>query len=386
MPGIGGAATLADVLPRVLAHLGGTPVPDDAGAFPLPAADRVCLALVDGLGTRLLERAADADAPFLRSLLPSAIHLTSGFPSSTPISLCSLGTGRQSGEHGIVGFFLRPSTEPAVIECLTWAEPGTRRPLLRRFPPEALQPFPSRLADAAAQGIRTGVVSLAEHAGSGLTRAAFRGAQWIGLEHNSDVEERVAKVAMALSEAPSLVYTYDPRVDFAAHRAGIDSDAWRDALRRTDALLRALHDRLPPGTLLLVTGDHGAVDGPDPHRLDLAVRPDLLRDVETVTGDARARHIHALQGYAADVDAAWRTGLDPAHWTVRTRDEAIEAGWFGPTVRDEVRPRIGDVVAAAVGDEILLDVGRYPWEATFRAFHGGLTPDEVDVPLLVAAG
>jgi hypothetical protein len=31
-------------------------------------------------------------------------------------------------------------------------------------------------------------------------------------------------------------------------------------------------------------------------------------------------------------------------------------------------------------------MGRYPWEATFRAFHGGLTGDEVDVPLLIAAG
>ena len=55
-------------------------------------------------------------------------------------------------------------------------------------------------------------------------------------------------------------------------------------------------------------------------------------------------------------------------------------------VRDDVRPRIGDLVVAATGDEILLDLGRYPWEATFQAFHGGLTGDEVDVPLLVAAG
>jgi hypothetical protein len=385
MTGVRGVATLADVLPGILAHLGGGPT-GDAPRFDLPPAERVCLALVDGLGTRLLERAGDADAPFLRSLLPSAIPLTSGFPSSTPISLCSLGTGREPGEHGIVGFFLRPSTENAVIECLTWAEPGTRRPLIDRFPPETLQPYSSRLAEAATRGIRTAVGSMAEHAGSGLTRAAVRGAEWIGLAHNSDVEERVAKVGAALAGAPSLVYTYDPRVDFAAHRAGVDSSDWRDALRKTDGLLRALHDRLPAGTLLLVTGDHGAVDVPDRHRLDLAIRSDLQRDVESVTGDARARHIHGRAGSAAAVEAAWRAGLDPVHWAVRTRDEAIDDGWFGATVRDAVRERIGDVVVAAIGDEILLDMGRYPWEATFRAFHGGLTGDEVDVPLLIAAG
>ena len=95
----------------------------------------------------------------------------------------------------------------------------------------------------------------------------------------------------------------------AAHRAGVESEAWRTALRATDVLLRGLHDRLPRGTLLLVTGDHGAVEVPDRHRLDLAARPDLQRDVETVrTGDARARHIHAHAGRASGVEAAWRAG------------------------------------------------------------------------------
>jgi hypothetical protein len=382
-----GSRTLAEVVPAILARVRGDG--GDAGSsggIPLPDSSRACLVLIDGLGTRLLERAADADAPFLRSLLPTAIRLSSGFPSSTPISLCTLGTGRPPGEHGIVGFFLRPSADPGVIECLTWSEPGSRRTMLGRYPPEVLQPFESALATGRSDGVRTSIVSIAAHARSGLTRAAFRGAPWLDLADVADIAERVARLREALAEPPAVAYTYDPRLDWAAHRAGVDSVAWREALRATDGMLRAIRDALPPSTLLLVTGDHGAVDVADDWRIDLADRPDLLRDVETVTGDARARHIHAVAGRAADVAEAWRDGLDPGSWAVLTRDEAIDAGLFGVTVRDAVRDRVGDVVAAAIGREILLDRGRYPWEASFRSYHGGLTPDEVDVPLLIAEG
>ena len=37
-----------------------------------------------------------------------------------------------------------------------------------------------------------------------------------------------------------------------------------------------------------------------------------------------------------------------------SRDEAIAAGWFGARVTDEVRMRIGDVVAAARGSAAMV--------------------------------
>jgi hypothetical protein len=51
-------------------------------------------------------------------------------------------------------------------------------------------------------------------------------------------------------------------------------------------------------------------------------------------------------------------------------------------VRDEVRPRIGDVVATARGTGGLFDRSRYPWELRLAGFHGALTPAELLVPLL----
>jgi hypothetical protein len=83
------------------------------------------------------------------------------------------------------------------------------------------------------------------------------------------------------------------------------------------------------------------------------------------------------------VAAAWREacrGL--AH--VRTREEAIEAGWFGPEVAEHVRPRIGDVVVSAAR----LDVAWVHRDADLfggrlLGQHGALTPEELEVPARV---
>jgi len=61
-------------------------------AVPLPAAQRVCVVIVDGLGRRLLEEEAKC-APFLSSLLPDGRTLTAGCPSTTATSMGSSAPG-----------------------------------------------------------------------------------------------------------------------------------------------------------------------------------------------------------------------------------------------------------------------------------------------------
>ena len=55
-----------------------------------------------------------------------------------------------------------------------------------------------------------------------------------------------------------------------------------------------------------------------------------------------------MPGAAADVLAVWSEVLGDRMW-VAARDEAVAAGWFGPTSRPGLA-RIGDVVAAARDD------------------------------------
>ena len=68
--------------------------------------------------------------------------------------------------------------------------------------------------------------------------------------------------------------------------------------------------------------------------------------------------------------------------TVLTRDEAIARGWFG-RVSPDVRPRLGDVVAAAHDSWALMSSADFAYEMTLVGLHGSLTPREMHIPILV---
>jgi hypothetical protein len=79
--------------------------------------------------------------------------------------------------------------------------------------------------------------------------------------------------------------------------------------------------------------------------------------------------------------ATWRGLLGHAMWVVRG-EEAIAAGWFGPQVPDEVRPRVGDVVAAAAGPIGVVQREVDPTQALLTGHHGSMTAAEQLVPFL----
>jgi hypothetical protein len=68
---------------------------------------------------------------------------------------------------------------------------------------------------------------------------------------------------------------------------------------------------------------------------------------------------------------------------ILTRDEAIDAGWFGPQLPDAVRERIGDLVAAAHGPVGVTERQVFPLETRLIGHHGSLTAEEQLVPFLV---
>ena len=111
-------------------------------------------------------------------------------------------------------------------------------------------------------------------------------------------------------------------------------------------------------------------------------RPTCSAGVRQLAGEPRARHVHVQPGALGDVLAAWRDALGDRAW-VATRDEAVEAGLLGPVVTDVARARTGDVVVVATGDVAVVRRTAEPGAARLRGHHGALTPDELDVPLLV---
>ena len=63
-------------------------------------------------------------------------------------------------------------------------------------------------------------------------------------------------------------------------------------------------------------------------------------------------------------------------------EQAIAEGWFGPDIHGDVRPRVGDVVAAAFGPVGVVQRDVDPAQPLLPGHHGSLTPAEQLVPFL----
>lgn len=363
--------SLGAVLPGAALALG---VDTGLPAAPLPLARRVCVVIVDGLGAQLLHQESRS-APFLASLLTGAAPITAGCPSTTATSMGSFGTGLAPGRHGLVGYEVMDPDRGVLLNELKWDA---------AVDPLTWQPHRTIFQTLVGRGIGVTQVGNPEFHGSGLTLAALRGGQFVGVKR---LHARV-DVALDLLKAPGpgLIYLYWGDVDGAGHRYGWRSREWRRQLRHADRELARLAARLRPGTLLVITADHGMVDVPHAGRIDLADHPDLSDGIAVLGGEARFAQAYCRPGAdSAAVQARLAAAIGDRGW-VLGREQAVAAGWFGP-VEDRVRGRIGDVVVAARDSFALVDSRTArPQVLALIGQHGSLTAAEQQVPLLVHPG
>jgi predicted AlkP superfamily pyrophosphatase or phosphodiesterase len=358
-----GERSLADVVPSALGALG---VNDEENPLGLPPAARYCVLLIDGLGWNLL-RSHPAQTPFLSSL--RAEPITCGLPSTTATSLTSLGTGLPPGRHGVLGYTTRAPGRDEVFNALKW-QPA--------IDPLTYQPHPSLFERGHRSGVATRVVSKRQFRDTGLTRAALRGPYWPADSYG----ERIAAAVSAVAADPSLVYVYDSDLDHTGHQLGCRSAAWRHQLVMVDRFAEELYESLPSGTVFVVTGDHGMVDVPAQDRIDVDDLPALRDGTALIAGEARFRHVYTVDGATPDVLAAWQAAVGERA-AVLTRAEAVEAGWFG-AVEARVHERIGDVVVCARGSVAVCHRSVFPTEVKMVGLHGGMSEDELLVPLLTS--
>jgi Type I phosphodiesterase / nucleotide pyrophosphatase len=368
-----GQASLSDVMPSVLAAL----EVDDHNPLAIAPTQRVVVLLVDGMGLVSLREHAEV-APYLSAM--ACTELTAGFPSTTVTSLASLSTGVPAGQHGLTGYTTYVEEIDAAVNWLTWKPMGGGDDLRDRLVPEVVQPEPTTWQRAADAGVSVAIVSASKFEGTGLTRAVFRGGGFNGTLTGGDAVAVAADLADRGHR--SLVYTYISELDLIGHVRGPGSDAWLAQLALIDQYVEQLASRLPAGTTLLVTADHGMVTVPQEAAVDAdADGSPLLNGVAVLAGEPRMRHVHARPGAAADVLATWRSVLGDRAWVI-TGDEAVRAGLFGPVVTSVARARIGDVLAISRGELGVVRRRRESTSSSLAGHHGALTDAELLVPLL----
>ncbi|WP_295102716.1 alkaline phosphatase family protein [uncultured Microbacterium sp.] len=334
----------------------------------LPRAESVVLVLIDGLGAINL-RAHAGHARALTAGMAKKDVAHSVFPSTTAAALTSILTGTWPGQHGLVGYrVLDPDRDVLVNQLTGWESDG--------LDPATWQAAPTVFERARSEGRPAFAVGVAAYAGSGFTRATLRGADFVAAQ--TPAERVEGAYDLAERHPGSLVYCYLPEADKAGHRYGLDSAHWIAALEEIDA---ALSRRVPPGVGVLVTSDHGMLDVPT-HR-QIVLEAEHLEGVRHLGGEPRMLHVYVEpDADASAVAERWVRDLDGVA-DVGTRDQAIAAGLFGPEVTEAASSRIGDVLVVARGNGAVYDGTAADQRGRgMIGQHGGLTPEERQVPLL----
>jgi hypothetical protein len=357
---------LADITNSIFNSLS---VPETIDSLSLGSAEnREVLILIDGMGQDAIDKYGDQFPIF--DELKQVKKLYTNFPSTTATSLSTLGTGVLPGVHGMLGYTVRvPRSDNRLLNALKWDE---------RVDPVMWQKVPTLFERAVLAGVSVTHVAAKRYEGSGFTQAALRGAKYVGA---NGVDEMATAVSAALKPQPSFVYTYLNTLDSAGHSDGVGSDKWLTALQQVSEFITKVKQLAPAGTRIWVTSDHGMVNSTE--QVILGQDNKLLENVTLIGGEPRARHIYIKEGAESETIIQWQEFFG-SKARILSKDTAIKDGLFGPVVTEDSHDRLGDLIAIANNDLILVDPARVREETSMVGHHGGVTDIEVEIPLLLA--
>lgn len=345
---------------------------------------KIIFLFVDGLGWLNMQHVSRQN-PRVANFLSSAAcwPLTSVSPSTTSSASASFLTALPPAMHGVLGFLMYFPEYQRVFNMLTFQSPTVRGEELTQFGfrPEDYFESPTVLALLDRAGINANAYTYAGYAGSGLSRLLYCHQQPHPYVALGDLFSRVLQQIQGPSRQFQLLYWSN--LDTVAHNTGACSEAFAIELSLLIALLRdEIFPRLDEDTAFIICADHGHIDGNDNEAIDLSSIPGLLDLFRMVpAGEGRETHLFIRSG---EVEHARELLEIAGHMQVFTREAFLDSGLLGgyPT-RPEIQERLGDLVVFPHGSRRTL----FPYEprphTAMIGRHGGLSPEEMLVPLLV---
>ena len=349
---------------------------DALPAATLNQARHIVLLVVDGLGQRTLER-----HPACPNLQRHAIaSVSSVFPSTTASAITTFMSGLAPAQHGLTGWhiYLEEIGQTLAILPLT---PRGGPPLAT---PETLparlfaQPTLFEQLDR-----ESWVITPRSIAGSPFNAWHSRGANCLAYD---SPDEMFAQIACLLrdADAPRYIYAYTSDLDSESHRHGTDSEQAGQTLAALDRGFDELcRDVQGSDSWLLVTADHGFIDSPPLRVVNLDDHPQLAALLSRpLCGERRAAYCYVAPEKRTAFEVYVSEHL--AHCVdLRLSSDLINAGWFGPPpYHPRLAARVGDYTLVMKDDWTIKD--QLPSEKQHRMLgvHGGVSGDEMVVPLI----
>ena len=360
--------------------------------------EAVVLFLIDGFGWRFFEK-FQAE-PFLKSVarLGQVEKLTSQFPSTTAAHLTTLHTGLPVGEHGIFEWYYYEPTFDALIAPLLFSFAGTReRDTLKSVgaKPQRLFPNTTLYQPLKKQGVTSTIFQHREYTPSSYGDVIFSGAKALGYKTLPEALVNLGEALAKLSR-PSYFVLYNEKVDATSHEYGPESPQTTAEIQAFCWMMENIFLKAQQGSrkkiLFLLTADHGQSEV-DPQTAIYINRDPRFEGVEKFLktnrqgellvpgGSARDFFLYIQPGLVDEAQAFFTTRLEGRAEVHKVADLMSE-GYFGPLLSPKFCARAGDLVILPYRHESVWWYEKNKYEQRYHGHHGGLTPQEMEIPLL----
>ncbi|BAL25128.1 alkaline phosphatase family protein [Azoarcus sp. KH32C] len=334
--------------------------------------------LVDGLGDTFLQRFGAGST----LLAHRTGRLTSVFPSTTASAVTTTLTGLAPATHGLTGWFIRDRRFGGVLAPLPMLVRGNGavEGLLasqRLFPYQTL--FQHRTRPAT-------LIYPHYLAGSAFTRRHSRGAHVVPYQGLEGMVDAIVDELQSFRPQSGYVHAYYPAFDALSHTHGCESSEVIARFQRIDASFTRLLERLQGCNCdIVVSADHGFIDSPQQQQIRLEDYPDAKRLLDTpLFGERRAAFFGLRPGAERDFQA-FSDEVLRGKAVLLSSESLRKNNLLGPgKPHRKLSERTGTHALLMESGWTILDRLPDETEHEMLGVHGGLSPQEMWIPLICA--
>ena len=178
----------------------------------------------------------------------------------------------------------------------------------------------------------------------------------------------------------TFISLYTPTLDSLSHTYGPYSDEVTEFMKVLDGLLERLLAPYLDNVQLIITADHGHIDTSFESAVNICEKSMIYRNIVGYpAGEPRAMYLRVRhkKEFIREIKEEYGDKI-----VVMEIEDVEREGLWGGRLENSFRERVGDIVLVPADRSYVLCTDEPPEVMKMRGRHGGLSIDEMLVPLL----
>lgn len=320
--------------------------------------DNIVLLIYDGMGSKILKNNL-CDNSFLIKHKIDDIYAV--FPPTTTASTTTLKSGQNPSEHGWLGWDLYFKEIDETITLFLNTIKDTEIPISKVNIAKKYFPYKN-------------IVNMINEKYKAYSLIPFGEERYEGLKQ---LNEKI--INLCIQKDKKFIYAYYDEPDHIMHETGTTSNESKNIIESINNSTKELFDSLKgTNTLIIVTADHGHINCKD---ITLSNYKDIFNTLKhDISIESRACSFFIKDNKKEEFEVLFQKYFSK-DFILYKKEEVIKNKLFGPGKENEYfKDSLGDYLAVATSNKYF----RYNEKSVkLVSMHGGITKDEMIVPLII---